>query len=72
MNKLRFPKQGFYLVLLTGILFTTVHARLMAAEKVKVVKLSQDQGFYKAPFTLTLRTSTPDANIRYTTNGSIP
>lgn len=72
MNKLRSPKQGFYLILLTGILFTTVHARLMAAEKVKVVKLSHDRGFYNAPFTLTLRTSTPDASIRYTTNGSVP
>ena len=33
---------------------------------------SHKRGFYTAPFQLTLRTSTPEATIRYTTDGSTP
>ncbi|GIK40826.1 MAG: hypothetical protein BroJett011_46590 [Chloroflexota bacterium] len=36
------------------------------------VTFSAERGFYDAPFTLELRTTTPGAIIRYTTNGSEP
>jgi len=36
------------------------------------VEFSVKRGFYEAPFTLTLITSTPGATIRYTTDGSEP
>ncbi|MEW6236978.1 MAG: lamin tail domain-containing protein [Candidatus Omnitrophota bacterium] len=35
-------------------------------------KFSQNRGFYDAPFELTITTDTPDAEIRYTTNGDVP
>jgi hypothetical protein len=35
-------------------------------------KFSVNRGFYDAPFDLELSTLTPDATIRYTTNGSAP
>ncbi len=36
------------------------------------VNFSQERGFYNAPFTLELATITPEATIRYTTDGSEP
>ncbi len=36
------------------------------------VQYSLERGFYSAPFTLTLTTATPEAVIRYTTDGSRP
>lgn len=35
-------------------------------------KFSVNRGFYDSPFVLTIGTATPDATIRYTTNGTIP
>ncbi|MCX5672249.1 MAG: chitobiase/beta-hexosaminidase C-terminal domain-containing protein [Planctomycetota bacterium] len=35
-------------------------------------KFDHDRGFYDAPFDLAITTSTPDATIRYTTDGSLP
>jgi hypothetical protein len=35
-------------------------------------KFSQDRGFYDAPFEVEITTETPDAIIRYTTDGSTP
>ncbi len=35
-------------------------------------KFSQEHGFFDAPFDLTISTTTPDAVIRYTTNGLAP
>ena len=43
-----------------------------AEDKVKTIKCSQDRGFFEASFQLELKTSTHGAEIRYTTNGSIP
>jgi hypothetical protein len=40
--------------------------------KVKAVKWSHDRGFYRKAFRLKLTTSTPNARIYYTTDGSIP
>jgi hypothetical protein len=35
-------------------------------------KFSHDRGFYDAPFDLNITCSTPDADIHYTTDGSVP
>jgi len=35
-------------------------------------KFSVDRGFFDAPFDLTITSDTPDAVIRYTTNGAVP
>ncbi|MGE5611715.1 MAG: chitobiase/beta-hexosaminidase C-terminal domain-containing protein, partial [Bacillota bacterium] len=35
-------------------------------------KFSHDRGFYEAPFSVTITTTTPDAQLRYTTDGSEP
>ncbi|MDC0325324.1 CotH kinase family protein [bacterium] len=72
MKKPHFPKLTFYPLVLIGFFCATIISQIQAAEKAKAVKLSHDQGFYEKPFTLTLRTSTTDAQIRYTINGSIP
>ncbi|HEX5176791.1 MAG TPA: CotH kinase family protein, partial [Chthoniobacteraceae bacterium] len=40
--------------------------------KVADTQFSHTRGFYSAPFALTISTLTPDAQIRYTTNGSPP
>ena len=45
-------------------------AKLLTA--VADTKFSHDRGFYDAPFTVTIRTRTPGATIRYTTDGSRP
>ncbi len=39
---------------------------------VEAVEFSQDRGFYDAPFRVTLSTSTPEATIWYTVDGSEP
>jgi hypothetical protein len=39
---------------------------------VSPVEYSVERGFYEAPFSLALTTDTPDATIRYTTDGSQP
>lgn len=39
---------------------------------VRDTKFSVDRGFYDSPFTLEITTSTPGAEIRYTTDGSDP
>ncbi len=40
--------------------------------RVADTKFSHDRGFHDAPFSLTISCATPDAQIRYTTNGSPP
>ncbi len=40
--------------------------------KVASVSASVGRGFYDSPFTLALASETPGAEIRYTTNGSVP
>ncbi|MFT4549209.1 MAG: hypothetical protein ACI9MB_003180 [Verrucomicrobiales bacterium] len=39
---------------------------------VRDTKYSVDRGFYDAPFSVEITTTTPDAQIRYTTNGNDP
>mgnify|MGYP005833243737 CR=1 FL=1 len=43
-----------------------------AANFVRSVEFSRDHGFFDAPFSLTLATLTPGAEIRYTLDGSTP
>jgi hypothetical protein len=43
-----------------------------ASDFVADTRFSHDRGFYSAPFDLVITTSTPGAEIRYTTNGSPP
>jgi len=43
-----------------------------ASERVKDTTFNHDRGFYYAPFTLEIRTETPDAQIRYTLDGTAP
>ena len=40
--------------------------------KVADTKFSHDRGFYDAPFSVTIACETPDAEIYYTTDGSMP
>jgi hypothetical protein len=72
MKKLSLPCQSFFSLALIVSLCISLFSHVHAADNVKAVKLSHDRGFYEKPFDLTLRTSTSEAQIRYTTNGAIP
>lgn len=41
-------------------------------DRVADTRFSVDRGFYSSPFNLVIASATPDAVIRYTTNGSVP
>ena len=43
-----------------------------AAEKVKDTRFKYRRGFYSAPFLQVVRSKTPGAKVRYTTDGSAP
>ena len=49
-----------------------IDVSLSSVKLVADTKFSQDRGYYDAPFTVTIRTATAGATIRYTTDGSVP
>ena len=60
-------KRSFFTTPTPGAANTTTVAALVA-----VPQFSHQRGFYNAPFSLTLRTDTAGASIRYTTDGAAP
>lgn len=59
-----------WIALLLGTLVGTAPAT--AQQRVADTKFSVDRGFYAAPFTVAITTTTPGAEIRYTLDGSVP
>ncbi|MBN1670860.1 MAG: lamin tail domain-containing protein [Kiritimatiellae bacterium] len=49
-----------------------IDVELGAFKRVADTAFAPDRGFYDAPFDVTIRTKTPGATIRYTTNGTAP